>query len=91
MITASTNEYASHTAVSDGDYSPTIESLDFYRGDITRTHTILIPDDGECEDDPNEEFYSVIALVTGVANISVTVPRATVAIDDSEEIECGRL
>ena len=76
----------SNAAVADGDYVPEAgEIVQFNAGDITRTHTIIINDDDECEKDPNENFFSNIALDSGV-----TVPRAMVTIDDTAEPECGK-
>ena len=79
----------SNTAVADGDYVPVAgEIVQFNTGDITRTHTIIINDDIVCENNPNENFFSNIALDSGIPDITVTVPRATVTIDDSGEDEC---
>ena len=63
----------------------------FEAGDVTRTHRIIINNDTECEKEPNENFFSHIALESGIPDIFVTVPRATVTIDDTAEPECGRL
>ena len=57
------------------------EIVQFNAGDMTRTHTIIINDDNECEKDPNENFFSNIALDSGIPDITVTVPRAMVTID----------
>ena len=66
------------------------EIVQFNAGDMTRTHTIIINDDDECEKDPNENFFSNIALDSGIPEITVTVPRAMVTIDDIAEPECGK-
>ena len=66
------------------------EIVQFNTGDVTRTHTILINDDEGCENNPNENFFSNIALDSGVPEITVTVPRAMVTIDDTAEPECGK-
>ena len=66
------------------------EIVQFNTGDVTRTHTIIINDDDECEKDPNENFFSNIALDSGIPDITVTVPRAMVTIDDTAEPECGK-
>ena len=50
-------------------------------------HTIIINDDIDCED---ENFFSVIALNDGVQLINVINPRATITIDDSDEVECSK-
>ena len=63
----------------------------FEAGDVTKTHRIIINNDSECEILPeNEIFFSNIALKSGIPNIFVTEPRATVTIDDTAEPECGR-
>ena len=81
----------SNAAVADGDYVPMAgEIVQFNAGDITRTHTIIINDDDECGKDPNENFFSNIALDSGIPEITVTVPRAMVTIDDTAEPECGK-
>ena len=81
----------SNAAKADGDYVPVAgEIVQFNAGDVTRTHTIIINDDDECEKDPNENFFSNIALDSGVPEITVTVPRAMVTIDDTAEPECGK-
>ena len=64
----------------------------FEVGDVTRTHRIIINNDTECEILPeNEIFFSNIALNSGIPDIFVTEPRATVIIDDTAEPECGKL
>ena len=63
----------------------------FKAGAVTRTHRIIINNDTECEILPeNENFFSSIALESGIPDIFVTEPRATVTIDDTAESECGR-
>ena len=64
--------------------------IQFNAGDVSRTHTISIVDDYECEKDPNEYFFSNITLDGGAMLVTVTVPQATVTIDDSDQPECGR-
>ena len=64
------------------------EIVQFNVGDTYQTHTIIINDDMDCEDDPNENLFSNIALNDGVQPINVINPRATVTIDDSAE--CGK-
>ena len=65
------------------------EILQFNVGDTYQTHTIIINDDIDCEDDSNENFFSVIALNDGVQPINPR-PRATITIDDSEEVKCSK-
>ena len=66
------------------------EIIQFNVGDVTQTHTISINDDDECEKDPNENFFSNITLDSGIPDIAVTVPQATVTINDTAEQECGK-
>ena len=81
-----------HTAVAgapDMDYDAVNgEIVQFAMGDTFQTHTIIINNDDVCENDPNEFFFSNIALDTGVQPISVIQPQATVTIDDAVEPEC---
>ena len=63
--------------------------IQFNAGDITQMHTILINDDDNCEKGPNENFFSNITLNSGIPDILVTVPCATVIIDDTAELNCG--
>ena len=67
------------------------EIVQFNTGDVTKNHTIIINDDEECENDPNENFFSNIALDSGSPDITVTLPRAMVTIDDTAEPECGKI
>ena len=62
----------------------------FETGDVIQNHRIIINNDTECEKEPNENFFSNIALKSGIPHIFVTEPRATVTIDDTAEPECGR-
>ena len=76
----------------DNDYVPVSgQIINFNRGDVTQTHTITINDDDLCENDPNENFFSNIVLASGIPDINVTVPRATITIGDTNEIECSKL
>ena len=77
--------------VSPGDYGGVIgQIIQFNTGDTNQTHTIIIRQDDICEDDPNEFFFSNIQLDSGLPIINVIRPQATVIIDDSGEIECGK-
>ena len=62
----------------------------FEAGDVIQTHRIIINKDTECEKDPNEYFFSNIALNSGIPDVFVIEPRATVAILDTAEPECGK-
>ena len=83
--------FLTHTAVVDNDYvAVSGQLIQFNAGDVIQMHTIDIIDDDECEKDPNETFFSDITLDSGIPEISVTVPRATVIINDTAEPECGK-
>ena len=76
---------------SHGDYTTVaIEFLHFNVGDVTVTHTILISDDEDCENVPNEHFISKIAPVCGMQPVNVIQPHAQVIINDSVEPECSK-
>ena len=83
-----------HTAVAgapDMDYDAVNgETVQFAVGDTFQTHTIIINDDNVCENEPNEFFFSDIALGTGVLPILVIQPQANVTIDDAAEPECRK-
>ena len=82
----------SNAGVVDNDYvSVSGQVIQFSAGDVIKFHTILVNDDIECEKDPNENLFSNIAVHSGIPDISVTVPRATVTTDDTDEPECGKL
>ena len=66
------------------------ETLQFNQGDERITHNITINQDDECEDDPNEFFFSNLALVSGVQPIAVIQPRAQITIIDDVEPECSK-
>ena len=69
--------FISNAAVAGGDYVPVAgEIIQFNTGDVTQTHTIIINDNTFCEEDIN--FFSNIALDSGIPEITVTVPRAIV-------------
>ena len=76
----------------DNDYVPVSgQIIQFNTGDVTQNHTITINDDDVCEKDPNENFFSNIALASGIPDIDVTVPRAAVTIDDTTKVECSKI
>ena len=69
----------------------TNQIITFEAGVVTRMHRIIINNDTECEIIPeNENFFSTLALNSGIPDIFVTEPRATVIINDTAEPECGR-
>ena len=78
-------------AVTPGDYGAlTNEIITFTPGQVRATHTITINQDDICEDSPNENFFSNIALTSGHPPVYVTRPRVRVIIDDSAEPECSK-
>ena len=64
--------------------------LTFNLGDERVTHTIIIKQDDLCENDPYEDFFSNLALDSGVQPITVIRPRAQIIIDDTLEAECSK-
>ena len=77
--------------VAPGDYGAvTNEIITFTEGQMRATHTIIINQDDDCENDPNENFFSNISLNSGQQPISVIQPRAEVIIDDTNEPECRK-
>ena len=78
-------------AVSPDDYGAvTNEIITFTTGQVRATHRITINQDGDCENSPNENFFSNIALTSGHLPINVIRPRVTVIIEDSAEPECSK-
>ena len=79
-----------NAAMANVDYVPvTGDIIQFSRGDVTQTYTITINDDDECEDEPNESFFSNIALDGGI-DINITIDQAVITINDTAEPECGK-
>ena len=79
-----------HTAVIDNDYIPVSgQIIQFNAGDVAQMHTILINDDDNCEKGPNENIFSGINFNSGISDILITLPRATITIDDAAELNCG--
>ena len=74
-----------------GDYrSLSDDIIIFTAGQMTASHTIVINQDSLCEDSPNENFFSTIALNSGQQQVNVVTPRAEITIDDSAEPECSK-
>ena len=74
----------------DGDYQGVTDQIIMFEAkDVTKSHRIIINQDMECDIPPNENFFSNISLNSGISDIFVTKPRATVTIDDSGEVECS--
>ena len=77
--------------VADDDYqSVTDQIIIFEAGNVTQNHRLIINNNTECEKEPNKDFFSNIALNSGIPDIFVTEPQATVTVDDTAEPECGR-
>ena len=51
-------------------------------------HSINIINDDVCESDPNEHFFSDLALRSGMPPINILPMTARVIIDDTAEPEC---
>ena len=92
------NRYLSHHPLSlsypesSSDYIAVIdELLVFTMGAERVTHTITILQDDDCENNPNEFFFTNLAFVSGVQPINVIRPRAQVIINDDLEPECSKL
>ena len=65
--------------------------IQFNVGDVRVTHTIRINQDQVCETDPDEVFFSDIALGSGMQPIIVIRPTAEITIEDSAEPECSEI
>ena len=52
-------------------------------------HTITINQDENCENNPNEDFFSNLILASGMQPITVIREHARVIIDDNMEPECS--
>ena len=77
--------------MSPGDYSAVVNQLlRFNVGDARVTHTIIINQDDECEDNPYEDFFFNVALESGLQPISVIQPRNHVIISEDMEPECSK-
>ena len=74
----------------DGDYETERGVIQFERGDVVRTHTILINDDNVCEKHLNKHFSSHIRLHSSTLDINVTVAQVKIIVNDTEEKECGK-
>ena len=64
------------------------QSLQFNTGDTEICHTITINHDNMCEE-PYEDFFSHLTLLSGVEPINVTRTPASVIINDTTEPECS--
>ena len=77
--------------VSPADYDGVANGiLTFNLGDERVTHTIIINQDDICENDPYEDFFSNLALNSGIQPITVIRPRAQIIINDTLEPECSK-
>ena len=77
--------------VSPDDYDGVINGiLTFNQGDVRVNHTIFINQDDICENDPYEDFFSNLALDSGIQPITVIRQRAQIIIDDTLEPECSK-
>ena len=79
------------TAVSPDDYmGVSDEIIQFNVGDTYQIHRVIINQDDDCENDPDEIFTSILVLASGEQPIQVIEPNATVYINDSVEPECSK-
>ena len=77
--------------VVDGDYEDVADQIIMFEaGDVTRTHRIIINNDNDCEKEPNENFFCNTALNSGISDVFVSDPLATVTINDTTELECSK-
>ena len=73
------------------DYEGVVgEVLVFTHNDTRVCHTINIFQDDDCENNPNEDFFSDLSYVSGVLPITIDPPTAQVIIDDTLERECSK-
>ena len=64
--------------------------MEFAEGQSTRTFTISVINDTQCNKDPNKQFFASLSAIAGIQFINITVSEATITIDDSSEPECGQ-
>ena len=75
---------------SPADYVAATGRLQFNQGDRRVCNTITINQDEICENNPNDDFFSNLALASGMQPITVIRERAQVIIDDNMEPECSK-
>ena len=63
----------------------------FQMGDVRVCHDVVIIDDDDCETPLIEDFFSNLEYDSGVMPIIITRDRTRVIIDDTDELECGKL
>ena len=77
--------------VSPADYNGVANGiLTYNQGDERVTHTIIINQDDLCETDPYEDFFSNLALNSGIQPITVIRRRSQIIINDTLEPECSK-
>ena len=64
------------------------QSLNFSHGTMRACHTVIILQDSDCKQPP-ENFFSDLSLVSGVGDILMRLETVEVFIDDALEPECG--
>ena len=64
--------------------------LTFNQGNERVTHTIIINHDDICENDSYEDFFSKLALNSGIQPITVIQPCAQIILNDTLEPECSK-
>ena len=88
-IHSSNCHYPSLSAAGDDYISVSAEDLVFDKGDTRVCHTVSIIDDGSCEIESVEDFFTLLQYISGIEPISINPSEAHVTINDSEEQECG--
>ena len=72
------------------DYVGVTANLMFGVGDSRVCHNVTIINDGDCEIDPIEDFFSNLAYAGGEQPINIDPARTRAIINDTDEPECGR-
>ena len=73
------------------NYSPVdMDVGPFSNGGQRICFNIDIPDNQDCNNDPNLDFTVEMSCQAPDDKVVIVVPIATIVIDDSEEPECGK-
>ena len=64
--------------------------IQFNTGDTSKTISITINQDSICEEASIEYFYSILSLESDSDGIILSMPRATITINDTSEAECSK-
>ena len=79
--------------MSPDDYDEENRVIEFKMGDTSQMLTISINQDQHCENNPNENFSSVLELSPGTNAqlVNITHDRAYIVIDDTNKDLCRKL